>query len=152
MWILGILQLKAAILGNAAWKLITRTPEKVLNRSLEKIEIGDLDDEESEESNFLYNFTLSIVSNFLLLFAEVAVASYILFTTENNISYYLAFALLYKNLIVFAVFCTYKVQNNGLSLFESLNLIPRWAISIDRLSCLLSAVAFGALIYQEIYL
>jgi len=150
MWILAVLQLKSAILGNAAWKLVTQTPEKILNRSLEKIEIGDLDDEDSEESNFLYNFTLSIVCNFLLLLAEVAIGAYILFTAENNITYYLAFTLLYKNLIIFAVFCTFKVQKNGISLFESLNLIPKWAISLDRISCFLSAMIFGALIYQEI--
>ena len=149
MWALCVLQLKSAILGNAAWKLVTQTPEKILNRSLEKIEVGDLDDEDSEESNFLYNFTLSIVCNFLLLFAELAIGAYILFTEESSISYYLAFALLYKNLIMFAIFCTFKVQKNGLSLFESLNLIPRWAISLDRLSCFLSALIFGALIYQK---
>lgn len=151
MWVLCVLQLKSAIFGNAAWKLVTKTPERILNRSLEKIEIGDLDDEDSEESHFLYSFTLSILSNFLLLFAEVGIGAYLLFTAEGGISYYLAFTLLYKNLIIFAVFCTFKVQKNGMSLFESLNLIPKWAISLDRLSCFLSAVIFAALIYLEIY-
>lgn len=147
---MAVLQLKAAILGNSAWKLITKTPEKVLNRSLEKIEIGDLDEEESEESSFLYNFTLSIVGNFLLLFTEVALGAYLLFEYHSELSYYLAFVLLYKNLILFAVFTTFKVKNNGLTIFDSLNLIPKWAINLDRLSSFISSIIYGILLWHRV--
>lgn len=147
LWMMGILQLKTAVIGNAAWKLVTHTPEKVLNRSLEKIEIGDLDEEDSEESNFLYHFTLSILSNFLIMIAEVAVGAYLMYENYSELSYYLAFALLYKNLILFAIFCTFKMKNNGMTLFESLNIIPRWAVTLERCSCLASAVIFGFLIW-----
>jgi len=150
MWIMGILQLKAAVVGNAAWKLVTHTPEKVLNRSLEKIEIGDLDEEDSEESNFLYNFTISIICNLLMIIAEVAIGAYLMLENHSDLSYYLAFALLYKNLILFALFCTFKMKSNGISLFESLNLIPKWAVSLERLSCFISAAIFGTLIWARI--
>ncbi|MCM8543074.1 MAG: hypothetical protein NE328_22595 [Lentisphaeraceae bacterium] len=150
MWVMTILQLKTAILGNAAWKLITRTPEKILKRSLEKIEIGDLDEEESEESNFLYNFTLSILSNFLLLFAEVGIGAYLLYEHHSDLSYYLAFVLLYKSLILFAIFTTFKVKNNGLSVFESLNLTPQWAVNVDRFSSFISAIIYGTIIWHRI--
>lgn len=150
MWVLTILQLKAAIIGNATWKLITKTPEKVLNRSLEKIEIGDLDEEESEESNFLYNFTLSIVGKFILLFTEIAFGAYLLFENHSDLSYYLAFALLYKSLILFALFSTFKVKNNGLTIFDSLNLIPKWAVKLDRLSSFLSSIIYGILLWHRV--
>ena len=147
---MAVLQLKSAVLGNAAWKLVTQTPERILNRSLEKIEIGDLDEEESEESDFLYNFTLSIVLNFLFIFAEVAVGAYLLFENYSDLSYYLAFILLYKSLILFAVFSTFKIKSNGISLFESLNLIPKWAVNLDRVSCTISVAVYGAMISHRL--
>lgn len=150
MWAMTVLQLKTAILGNSAWKLITQTPERVLKRSLEKIEIGDLDEEESEESNFLYQFTLSILSNFLLLFTEVGLGAYLLYEQHSDLSYYLAFVLLYKSLILFAIFTTFKVKNSGMSIFESLNLTPQWAINLDRFSSLISAIIYGVLIWHRV--
>lgn len=150
MWTLAVLQLKASIVGNAALKLLNHTPEKVLNRSLERIEIGDLEEGESEENNFLYKFTLSIISNFFVLIAEVAMGAYLMLENHSPISYYLAFALLYKNLVLFAIFCTFKLKNNGISFFESLNLIPKWAMNLERFSCFLSAAIFGALIWARL--
>lgn len=145
-----ILQLKSALLGNTTWKLITKTPEKTLNRSLEKIEIGDLDDEESEESSFLYSFTVSILGNFLVIFAEVVLGAYLLYEHHSDLSYYLAFALLYKSLILFAIFSTFKVKSNGLTIFDSLNLIPKWAINLDRISSFISALIYGTLIWHKL--
>ena len=150
IWTVFVFQVKTALLGNSAWKLVHKTPETTLKKSMEKIEVGDLDDEESEENIFLYSFTMSILGSFVLLLVEIILAGYLMYENLSPLSYNLAFAILYKDLIVFAIFATWNTRQKEMSLFESLNLIPPWAIKIDRISAFISAVSFGTILWFRI--
>lgn len=140
IWTLCVLQFKAAFKGNEAWNLVTNTPDSVLKKSLEKIEIGDVEDEDSDENVFLYRFTLSLIINFLIIITEIALCSYLMIENHSKAFFYLAFAILYKDLILFAVFAVRQERTRDLALFENLNFIPKWARNLERLSALISAV------------
>ena len=140
IWTLCVLQFKAAFTGNEAWNLVTNTPDSVLKKSLEKIEIGDVEDEDSDENVFLYRFTLSLIINFLIIITEIALCSYLMIENHSKAFFYLAFAILYKHLILFAVFAVRQERTRDLALFENLNFIPKWARNLERLSALISAV------------
>ena len=75
IWTLCVLQFKAAFKGNEVWNLVSNTPDSVLKKSLEKIEIGDVEDEDSDENVFLYRFTLSLITNFLIIITEIGLCS-----------------------------------------------------------------------------
>lgn len=145
IWTLCILQFRVAFIGNEAWNLVSSTPDSVLKKSLEKIEVGDVEDEESDANVFLYRFTLSLVVSFLIFFAEICLCSYLMLESYSKSSFYLAFAILYKDLILFGIFATKNMKGKDLALFESLNFIPKWARQLERISAFLSAIAFLSL-------
>ena len=141
IWTLCVLQFKAAFKGNETWNLVSNTPDNVLKKSLEKIEVGDVEDEDSAENVFLYRFTLSLITSVLMFIAEISLCSYLMIENHSKASYYLAFSILYKDLILFAIFATKQNGLKDLALFENLNFIPKWARQLERLSAFLSAIA-----------
>ena len=147
LWTLCVLQFRSVFTGNQTWNLVSNTPDTVLKKSLEKIEIGDVDEEESAEANFLYRFTLSIIFNFLIFVMEICLCAYLMIENASKVSFYLAFAILYKDLILFAIFSTRNLEAKEMNLFETLNIIPKWARQLERLSAFLSATAFLILIW-----
>ena len=151
IWAVFVFQLKTLLLGNSTWTLIRKTPETTLKKSMEKIEVGDLDDEGSEENTFLVNFTKSILGNFILLIVEIILAGYLLYENSSSLAYNLAFAILYKDLILFAIFATWNSKNKEVSLFESLSLTPSWASLLDRISAFISAVCFGTILWYRFH-
>ncbi|MCM8532334.1 MAG: hypothetical protein NE330_14320 [Lentisphaeraceae bacterium] len=150
IWTLCVLQFKCAIMGNQAWELVAKTPETILKKSLEKIEIGDVEEEESAENRFLYRFTLSILGSALIFIFELCLCAYLLVEDHSPLSFNLAFAILYKNLILFAIFATYNRKSKEPSLFETLNIIPKWAKTLDRVSSFLSAIALLTIAWYRI--
>ena len=154
LWALFLFQIKNTLLGNSTWSLIKKTPETILKSSMDKIQIGDLNDESSAENTFLMNFTKTILGNFILLILEIILAAYLLFENINPLTYNLAFAILYKNLIMFAIFATWKSKgrNKEFHLYESLVLSPPWASSIDRISAFISAVCCGTILWYRFHL
>ena len=149
IWALFVFHLKTVVMGNSTWSLIRKTPEAILKKSVEKIEVGKMEDDNSAENTFILNFTKSILGNFLLLILEILLAGYLLYENSSNLSYNLAFAILYKDLILFAIFATWnsREKNKELSLLESLSLTPSWASSIDRISAFISAGCFGIILW-----
>jgi|SaaInlStandDraft_1057018.scaffolds.fasta_scaffold227381_1 hypothetical protein len=150
IWTLCVLQFKAVISGNQTWILVNNTSENVLKRSLEKIEIGDIDEEESEESVFLYKFTVTILVSAIMLILEISLCTYLMFESYSTSSFYIAFTILYKDLILFGIFSTWNIKNKELSLFESLNIIPQWARTLERVSAFLSAGALLSLAWLRL--
>ena len=142
IWVLCVLQFRAAFKGNETWNLVSSTPDSVLKKSLEKIEIGDVEDEESDENIFLYRFTLSLIVSFLIFIAEIVLCAYLMLENHSKTSFYLAFAILYKDLILFGLFATKNMKGKDLALFENLNFIPKWARQLERVSALLSSIGF----------
>jgi hypothetical protein len=148
IWVLLVFQIKTVLIGNSSWKLIDRTPQHTLEKSMEKMEGGDIGDEDSEENTFLYSFALSVLGSFLILLVELSVASYLLYENANVTSYNLAFGILYKNLLMFAIFATAKQKE--LSFFESINLIPVWALKIERISALASSILLASILWFKL--
>lgn len=150
IWTGLVTQLKLTIFGNSSWALLNKTPPQLINKSLEKFEIGSLDYEESEENAFLIKFTKTVLANFILIIFAISLSGYLLYENYSPLSYGLAFAVLYKDLILFGLFITWNSKKKDQTFFETISLIPSWAIKLDRFSALISAAIFGVLLWHRI--
>ncbi len=137
IWIICVYSFKIFVSGNPAYVLVHSAPVPMLQEAADCLESEMLPDDETIYLFVKKFFRLTAIAC-LLFVIEGAIIFYFIYT-EPKLT--VPWLILAKNLIM--IWMGYTLHRNaGENIFESVRLIPMWALRWERVSYLLTAAGF----------
>ena len=134
LWCVVVCNLRVAFAGNPLYLHLVRANAEFL-RGLDKVASGGRAAASEPEVRFLRRFSRLTLLELAVFVLEMSLLVYLWLSRTME---WLSFALLVKNLFLFALSAAMAPALMRESLFQSLVVLPSWLIRLDRLSALIS--------------
>lgn len=144
VWCVVIYSFRIALFGNPLHKLLVTTDARLLSRTEAIVHEGQAPPSDDPAAELLRRFSrLTLLELGAFILEMVLLIFFVLSDLLPRAMVWMCVALIGKNILVLAGSIYYaRIQASRNELFGSLRALPGWLLWLDRISALLSGVAF----------